>query len=113
MVTWLDHLPLIQGRYQRQASMSQQTWFQVGGAAELLLRPQTVEDLITFLKFKPAEVPLTVIGAGSNILVRDGGIAGAVLRLGRGFAGLHFESNHLIVGAAALDRTVALMCADK
>lgn len=113
MASWLENLPPIQGRYQTQALMSQQTWFQVGGAADLLVRPKNVEDLITFLQYKPAEVPLTVIGAGSNILVRDGGISGAVLRLGRGFANLHFDGVYLTVGAAALDRTVALMCADK
>lgn len=112
MVDWLTNLPNVKGRYQPGALLSEQTWFRVGGAADLLFRPQTHEDLATFLQWKPASVPVTLLGAGSNVLVGDGGISGVVIRLGRGFANIQIEGTNLIVGAGALDRTVALTCAD-
>lgn len=112
MGSWRDTLPPVNGRYQPNALLSQQTWFQVGGPAELLFRPQAATDLALFLQQKPADVPVTLIGAGSNILVRDGGISGVVIRLGRGFAEIVVTDTCVIVGAAALDRTVALTCAD-
>ena len=62
------------------------TWFRVGGPAEVLFRPADAEDLAAFLAALPRDVPVTVIGVGSNLLVRDGGIRGVVVRLGRGFA---------------------------
>lgn len=112
MGDWLKNLPDVKGRYQPGALLSEQTWFRVGGPADLLFRPQTHEDLATFLQWKPESVPVTLLGAGSNILVGDGGISGVVIRLGRGFADIQIEGTNLIVGAAALDRTVALTCAD-
>ncbi|WP_032112284.1 UDP-N-acetylmuramate dehydrogenase [Candidatus Paracaedibacter symbiosus] len=112
MTDWRTNLPAVKGRYQENALLSEQTWFRVGGPAELLFRPQTAEDLVLFLRDKPGNVPVTLLGAGSNILVRDNGISGVVVRLGRGFAGIKIEGNKVIIGAAALDRTVALTLAD-
>lgn len=112
MTEWLADLPEVKGRYQPGALLSQQTWFRVGGPADLLFRPQTPEDLAAFLQWKSASIPVTLLGAGSNVLVGDNGISGVVIRLGRGFADIQIGGTNLIVGAATLDRTVALTCAD-
>lgn len=111
-MSWYNNLPVVKGRYQPNAMLSQHTWFQVGGPAELLFRPQSAQDLAVFLQSKPADVPVTIIGAGSNLLVRDVGVSGVVIRLGREFADVLVEGASVIIGAAALDRTVALTCAD-
>ena len=68
------------------APLGPMTWFRVGGPAEVLFRPADRDDLAAFLAAKPADAPVTVIGVGSNLLVRDGGVPGVVIRLGRGFA---------------------------
>jgi len=83
------------------------TWFRVGGPAEFLLRPADVEDLCAFLKDLPLEMPVTVIGAASNLIVRDGGINGVVIKLARGFGDIEIEADGIIAGAAALDVTVS------
>jgi UDP-N-acetylmuramate dehydrogenase len=87
------------------------TWFRVGGPAEALFRPADIEDLAEFLRAKPPEVPLTVIGVGSNLLVRDGGIPGVVIRLGRGFVDIVPSGEQVETGAGALDLNVALTAA--
>jgi UDP-N-acetylmuramate dehydrogenase len=79
----------------------------VGGPAEILVRPASVKDLATLLRELPADAPLTVIGAASNMIVRDGGIAGVVVRLARGFGEIKVEPDGIVAGAAALDATVA------
>ena len=83
------------------------TWFRVGGKAEALVRPEDAEDLRAFLAALPHEVPVTVIGAASNLIVRDGGIHGVVVRLARGFNAIVVEPGGIVAGAAALDVTVA------
>ena len=83
------------------------TWFRVGGPAEFLLRPADAEDLCAFLKELPLEMPVTVIGAASNLIVRDGGINGVVIKLARGFGDVVVEDGAIIAGAAALDVTVS------
>lgn len=103
----LDRLPPVRGRYSENAPLSGITWFRVGGPAEVAFRPLDREDLAAFLKGKPKDVPLTVIGVGSNLLVRDGGIPGVVLRLGRDFAAAVAEGHDVLCGAACLDRNVA------
>jgi UDP-N-acetylmuramate dehydrogenase len=104
-------LPPVRGRLVANAPVGRQTWFGVGGSAEVLFRPADAADLAAFLRALPAEVPVTVIGVGSNVLVRDGGIAGVTIRLGRGCAGLAVEDDHIRVGAATLDRIVAFAAA--
>ena len=89
-----------------------QTWFRAGGPAEVLFRPADVEDLAAFLAALPADVPVTVLGVGSNLLVRDGGIKGVVIRLMRGFTGIAVEGNEVVAGAGALDLNVALTARD-
>ncbi len=108
----LHHLPIVKGRYTPQALMAEQTWFRVGGPADVLFRPSDEEDLIHFLTECGQDIPITVLGAGSNVLVRDGGLRGVVIRLNRGFSKIDIHGHDIIVGAGALDRTLALTCAD-
>ena len=104
----IDRLPNVRGRLSVGASLAKVTWFSVGGPAEVLFKPADADDLAYFLKHKPADVPVTVIGVGSNVLVRDGGVPGVVVRLGREFASVMVNKADVIVGAAALDGNVAL-----
>jgi len=108
-----ERLPPLRGRVSPGASLAGVTWFQVGGPAEVMVRPKDLDDLVALLKGRPAGVPLLVIGVGSNLLVRDGGLDGIVVRLGRGFAGIAAEpGERLRVGAAALDLNVSLAARD-
>jgi len=100
-------IPKIRGRVQENAVLAPNTWFRVGGPAEFLLRPADVTDLADLLRAMPMEIPLTVIGAASNLIVRDGGIAGVVIKLARGFNDISVEADGIVAGAAALDVTVA------
>ena len=103
----IDRLPPVRGRVRENEPLAPYTWFQVGGPAEVLFKPADIDDLIAFLANRPTDVPLTVIGAGSNLLVRDGGVPGVVIRLGGAFAKVTVEDGtRLRAGAAALDSTV-------
>ncbi|HXT80055.1 MAG TPA: UDP-N-acetylmuramate dehydrogenase [Acetobacteraceae bacterium] len=102
-----DTLPPLRGRLQLNAPLAPTTWFRAGGAAEVLVRPADAEDLAQFLRALPLDVPVHVIGAGSNLIVRDGGLPGVTLRLARGFSAITAEAGGLIAGAASLDVTVA------
>ncbi len=104
----IERLPKVRGRLSENVALSGITWFRVGGPAEVMFRPADRDDLADFLRQRPPEVPLTVIGVGSNLLVRDGGVAGVVIRLGRGFARISCRQNRVHVGAGALDVNVAL-----
>ena len=103
----LDSLPPSAGRMQADAVLAPATWFRVGGLAEVLWRPASTIDLSRFLHALPHEVPVTVLGAASNVIVRDGGVRGMVVRLARGFGDVRVESDGIIAGAACLDATVA------
>lgn len=105
----IDRLPPARGRYSENASLARMTWFRVGGPAEVMFRPADADDLSQFLAEKPDDVPVTVIGVGSNLLVRDGGIPGVVVRLGRGFAGIEATGVEVRAGAGALDNNVATL----
>jgi UDP-N-acetylmuramate dehydrogenase len=104
---WAKDLPPLKGALQFDQPLAPITWFRVGGPAEALFQPADEEDLAAFLKALPDEVPVTVIGVGSNLLVRDGGIEGAVIRLGRGFTSITIEGARVTAGAAAPDVMVA------
>ena len=104
----IERLPPVRGRYSEDVSLAGVTWFRVGGPAEVMFRPADMEDLTEFLRHRPVDVPVTALGVGSNVLVRDGGIAGVVIRLGRGFADIALEGTRIVAGAAALDVNVAL-----
>ena len=102
-----DPLPPLRGRLQAGAPLGPSTWFRVGGAAELLVRPADAADLCHFLAGLPLEIPVLTIGAASNLIVRDGGVPGVVVRLARGFSTIALEADGVVAGAAALDLTVA------
>ncbi len=94
-------------------SLAELTWFRVGGPAEALFMPADEADLAAFLAGAPSDVPVTVVGVGSNLLVRDGGVRGVVVRLGRGFTDIRIEPGHRVrAGAGALDVAVARAAAD-
>ena len=108
MTLTLPELPLVRGRYEFNVPLSQSTWFRVGGPAQVIFKPADLEDLRQFLVQKSSDLPCYPLGAGSNVLIRDGGLKGCVIRLGRAFATIEQQENLVIVGAACLDRTVAL-----
>ena len=108
----IETLPPVRGRLTANAPLAGITWFGVGGPAEVMFRPLDADDLAAFLEALPGDVPVTVIGVGSNLLVRDGGIEGVVIRLGRGFATIDPEGLQVRVGAAALDVNVATLAAE-
>jgi UDP-N-acetylmuramate dehydrogenase len=105
--TLAETLPPAKGRLQRNAPLGDKTWFRVGGAAEFLFRPADIDDLGAFLRDMPLDLPVTVIGAASNLIIRDGGIAGIVIRLARGFSDITVQGDGIVAGGAALDATVA------
>ncbi len=106
--TLLRRLPPTRGRLVPNRSMAELTWFRVGGPAEVLFTPADEEDLAEFLKKLDADIPVQVVGVGSNLLVRDGGIPGVVIRLGRGFGQLELVDEHTIrAGAMVPDVKVA------
>ncbi|MFN0191702.1 MAG: UDP-N-acetylmuramate dehydrogenase [Aestuariivirga sp.] len=112
-VALLAKLPKVRGRLEPNASLAEFTWFRVGGPAEVLFSPADEADLAEFLKAAPKDIPVYPIGVGSNLLVRDGGVKGVVVRLGRGFSGLGAEPNHrLRAGAAVLDVRAARFAAE-
>lgn len=107
MTKLIDRLPKMRGRYRENAELAKSNWFQVGGAAEVLFKPEDTQDLAKFLKQKPKDVPITVIGVGSNLILRDGGIKGVVIRLGRGFTQCEVKDDTIFAGAACMDIHVA------
>ncbi|MGB0934924.1 MAG: UDP-N-acetylmuramate dehydrogenase [Alphaproteobacteria bacterium] len=109
----VDRLPQVRGRYQENVPLSKTTWFRVGGCAEVIFKPADVEDLSTFLSEVSDDIPVHVVGVGSNLLVRDGGIPGVVVRLGRGFSNMMVTDDVVDVGCGVLDRNVALACIDE
>jgi UDP-N-acetylmuramate dehydrogenase len=112
-MSWRDHLPPVAGRIALDAPLAPYTWLRVGGPADVLYLPSDEADLEGFLKALDPGVPITMLGVGSNTLVRDGGIEGVVIRLGRAFAQIKTVSDHtLYAGAAALDAQVSRVAAE-
>jgi UDP-N-acetylmuramate dehydrogenase len=104
-------LPNVRGRYQTSVSLGKFTWFRVGGEVDVLYKPADIEDLCCFLREKAEPIPYTVIGVGSNVLVRDGGIPGVVIRLSKEFHYMRVLPDHQIdVGAGTLDTTLTQFC---
>jgi len=104
----IERLPRVRGRLTENAPLAQLTWFRVGGVAEVMFRPADLDDLAAFLAGKPKGVPVTVMGVASNLLIRDGGVPGVVIRLGRGFVEVAADNDEITAGAGALDLNVAL-----
>jgi UDP-N-acetylmuramate dehydrogenase len=101
-------MPEVRGLLLANQKLGDFTWFRVGGPAQVFFMPEDEDDLAYVLRNTPTETPVTVIGAGSNLIVRDGGVPGMVVRLGRGFNESKIEDNHRVTaGSAMLDVTVA------
>jgi UDP-N-acetylmuramate dehydrogenase len=100
-------MPQLRGRLMPNQSLAELTWFRVGGPAQVLFMPEDEDDLAYFLQNLSAEIPVIVIGLGSNLIVRDGGVAGVVIRLGRGFNGIAVDGNRVRAGTAVPDVKVA------
>ncbi len=107
-----DALPPVRGTYTADAPLKDLVWFRAGGPAEVLFRPADAEDLATFLAAKNADTRVSVIGVGSNLLIRDGGIPGVVVRLPGAMGKTAIDGTRVVAGAAALDATVAKLAAD-
>jgi len=103
----IERLPRVEGTYTERFELARYMWFKVGGPAEVAFEPANLADLRYFLAELPQDVPVTVVGVGSNVLVRDGGIPGVVIRLGRGFGEITVGDNSIAAGAAALAINVA------
>ncbi len=102
-----EGLPPLRGRAQPDAPLAPATWFRVGGPAEVLIRPADARDLAAFLGALPHTVPVHVVGACSNLIIRDAGLPGVLIRLARGFSAIKVEANGVVAGAACLDVTVS------
>jgi UDP-N-acetylmuramate dehydrogenase len=106
-------MPELRGRLMANQSLAELTWFRVGGPAQVFFMPDDENDLAYFLRNLAAEIPVATIGAGSNTIVRDGGVPGVVVRLGRGFNEIKVEEGYRVVaGAALLDVLVARAARD-
>ena len=103
----LSRLPETRGKLIPNEPLGEQTWVRIGGPAEVLYKPVDVDDLSFFLKNTPADIPITVIGLASNLLVRDGGVPGVVIKLGPHFSQIKVEGGTIIAGAGAVDLNVS------
>jgi UDP-N-acetylmuramate dehydrogenase len=108
MTLTFDKLPSVRGRLTENADIAKGTWFRVGGLADVLFKPTDVYDLAHFLKNCPRDIPITMLGLCSNMIIRDGGIRGVVIKFGRNFATIsHDDDGVITAGSAALDMNVA------
>jgi UDP-N-acetylmuramate dehydrogenase len=108
----LTDLPQVRGTLTADRPLADLTWMRVGGPADVLFQPADPDDLAAFLAALPAHVPVFTMGVGSNLIVRDGGIRGVVIRLGRGFNSIAVDGDRVVAGAAALDAHVARRAAE-
>jgi UDP-N-acetylmuramate dehydrogenase len=107
-----QHMPEVRGRLTQNRALADLTWLRVGGPADWLFQPADEDDLRQFLAALDPSVPVFPMGVGSNLIVRDGGLRGVVIRLGRGFNGIEIEGEKVRCGAAALDAHVARKAAE-
>ncbi|MGK2284886.1 UDP-N-acetylmuramate dehydrogenase [Pedomonas sp. V897] len=109
----IARLPAVRGEMVPNGSLADFIWFRCGGPADVLFRPADLADLVDFLKACPGDVPVLPVGVGSNLLVRDGGVEGVVVRLSKAFARVQVEpGNRIRAGAAAMGITVASAARD-
>lgn len=106
-----DRRKMSEQRFTQNAPLGAESWFGCGGAADILFQPADLDDLSLFLKDTPAELPVTILGGLANTIVRDGGIRGCVIRLGKPFAEIEIRGTRIIAGAGALNGTVAAAAA--
>ena len=109
----ISRLPPVRGEYREAVPLARYTWFRVGGPAEVLFVPADEADLIAFLRAAPSDIPVTTIGVASNLLIRDGGIAGVVIRLRHGFTAIECCDTGVRAYAGALDINVARFAAEQ
>lgn len=109
----IDTLPSVRGTLTENRLLSELTWLRVGGPADVVFQPKDIDDLAAFLSALAPSVPVFPMGVGSNLIVRDGGLRGVVIKLGRGFNGIEVDGQRVICGAAALDGHVARRAAAK
>lgn len=109
----LNTLPHVRGTLTPDRPLADLTWMRVGGPADVLFQPADVDDLSAFLAALDPGIPVFPMGVGSNLIVRDGGVKGVVIRLGRGFNGISFDGQTVTAGAAALDAHVARKAASE
>jgi UDP-N-acetylmuramate dehydrogenase len=112
MSGFLDRLPTVRGKLLANEALAPFTWFRVGGPADVLFLPKDEDDLAEFLAQLDPLIPVTVLGAASNVIVRDGGIAGVVVRLGPSFGKISTSGQRVTAGAAALDGRVSVAAAN-
>ena len=101
-------LPAVRGRLRTQVPLAPRTWLRVGGPADAIFQPADLEDLTAFLRARPREMPVTPLGVASNVLVRDGGLDGVVVKLAGPLAEIEVDGDRLTVGAGATDRMIAI-----
>lgn len=105
------NLPIVKGEYRKDYNLKHLTWFKVGGNAEIFFKPLDSEDLANFLVQNQQKLPINIFGAGSNIIIRDGGIEGVTIKLGQNFSNIDFtDDNYLIVGSSCLNFSLAKFC---
>lgn len=112
MISLIDQLPEIRGRYTPDAPLGAKGWFRCGGTAEVLFKPADLEDLQMFMQGCPKDIPIYVFGALSNTIIRDGGLKGVTVRLGREFSKIEVDGDKITAGALALDANVANVAAE-
>ena len=105
--SWADTLPPLRGTLRRNVPLAPLTWLRVGGSAEFVFQPADADDLAAFLEALPEDVPVLPMGVASNLLVRDGGLEGVVIRFGGPLAKVEARGGTILAGAGALDQRVA------
>ena len=108
----IENLPPVRGRYTENAPLGEVGWFRCGGTADILYKPADFDDLAAFLQHCPGHIPVATFGVLSNTIIRDGGVRGVVIRMGREFAGIETDGVNVRAGAAALDGNVAMAAAN-
>ena len=109
----LSRLPSVNGRYVENVNLSHSTWFRVGGVADVVYHPSDANDLAMFLATCPTDIPRQVLGGASNVLVRDGGVRGVLVRLDEGLNHVEFRDGTVVAGCGAMDVNLARLCRDR
>ncbi len=107
IMSLIDTLPKIKGKYRENADIGKMCWFKTSGVVDILFIPKDIDDLRFFLSNRPEDIPIYVMGVGSNMLIREGGVRGVMIRLGAGFNYINHKENIITAGCAVLDLNVA------
>jgi UDP-N-acetylmuramate dehydrogenase len=105
-------LPDVRGEYRYNSPLAKTTWFGVGGNADIIFKPADTDDLANFIKNKSGDLQCMTLGVCSNVIIRDGGFRGCVIKLGRSFTDMKLDGDKIIIGATALDTNVAKFAAE-